>query len=67
MKSLQTPKNFIYKLLEKNDNIPLMKNELIKNKINNGNTNSYNLFYQALFKNETNLGYKVKSLIKESE
>ncbi len=62
-------------MFEKSENMPITKNELIKNKIITGNNNNYNLFYQSLYKNDSNfwndfnkyLNYQMDSKIKNKE
>lgn len=59
--SNQSSKSFIYKLFEKNDSIPLIKNDLVKNKFlqnkSESKDNNYLIlkqFYSALYKNDGN-------------
>lgn len=55
-------KSFIYKMFEKNDNLPLIKNDMIKNKflqnhktqINENNYLTLRDFYQAVYRNDGN-------------
>lgn len=55
-------KSFIYKIFEKNDAVPIIKNDFVKNKFLNGdntytnNTNFVSLrdFYQSVYRNDGN-------------
>ena len=62
-------------MFEKSENVPITKNELIKNKIITGGNTNYNLFYQSLYKNDNSfwndfnkyLNYQMDSKIKNKE
>jgi hypothetical protein len=54
-------KSFIYKMFEKNDSVPLIKNEIVKNKFlqgnikeSSGNYTTMRDFYAALYRNDGN-------------
>jgi hypothetical protein len=57
----QSSKSFIYKLFEKNDSVPLIKNDIVKNKFlqikkesKDSNYNTIKEFYSALYRNDGN-------------